>query len=104
MLNIEKAEYVNEYKIHLSFNNGRNGIANFEEVIFNDKRAIFSCLRDKAAFKDFNLAHGTIVWLNEIDLAPEYLFYLAFMNDSELQEQFKKWGYIVKSNIEAEAA
>lgn len=104
MLNIQKAKYVSEYKLRLTFNNGRSGIANLEETFFNDQRAIFISLRDKGKFKEFNLAHGTVVWSDELDLAPEYLFYLAFMKDENYQEQFRNWGYITKTYGETEAA
>ena len=36
----------------------------------------------------------TIVWLNGTDFAPEYIYYQAFRDDSELQDTFRKWGYI----------
>jgi hypothetical protein len=94
MLNIQKAEYIDDYKIHLLFNNGRTGTANLEQTIFDDNRVIFQKLRNKQNFREFKLAHSTVVWLNELDLAPEYLFYLAFMKDNEFQEQFRQWGYI----------
>ncbi len=94
MLSIQKAEYIDDYKIHLLFNNGRTGTANLEQTIFDDNRAVFQTLRNKQSFREFKLAHSTVVWLNELDLAPEYLFYLAFMKDNEFQEQFRQWGYI----------
>ena len=93
MLGVQQAEYVDGYKIRLMFNNGYAGTANLEETILNDKRTIFLKLKDQQMFKDFKLAHSTIVWFDELDLAPEYLFYLAFMEDDELQEQFRQWGY-----------
>ena len=95
-MGIQQAEYLDEYKIRLTFNNGRTGIANLEETIFNDRRDIFQKLKDAQNFRAFSLAHSTIVWFNELDLAPEFLFYLAFMNEAELQEQFTQWGYKTK--------
>lgn len=94
MLGVQKAEYVGAYKIRLLFNNGKAGTANLEKTIFNDKRAIFLSLKNECEFKAFKVAHSTVVWSDELDLAPEYLFYLAFMEDVEFQEQFKQWGYI----------
>lgn len=94
MLSVQKAEYVGAYKIRLLFNNGKAGTANLEKTIFNDKRAIFLRLKNECEFKAFKVAHSTVVWSDELDLAPEYLFYLAFMEDAEFQEQFKQWGYI----------
>jgi len=30
----------------------------------------------------------------EVDLAPEYLCFKTFENDSTLQEKFHEWGYV----------
>ncbi|MEI7866425.1 MAG: DUF2442 domain-containing protein [Candidatus Methylumidiphilus sp.] len=94
MLGVQQAEYLDGYKIRLKFNNGLTGTANLEQSILNDRRAIFVKLKDEHIFRDFKLAHSTIVWFDELDLAPEYLFYLAFMEEVEFQEQFRQWGYI----------
>ena len=94
MLGVQQAEYLGGYKIRLLFNNGLTGTANLEETILNDRRTIFLRLIDEHSFRGFKLAHGTIVWFDELDLAPEYLFFLAFMDDAGFQEQFRQWGYI----------
>ena len=93
MLGVQQAEYLDGYKIRLKFNNGLTGTANLEQSILNDGRAIFVRLKNEHVFRDFKLAHSTIVWFDELDLAPEYLFYLAFKEDAEFQEQFRQWGY-----------
>lgn len=94
MLQINAAQYIGDYSIHVAFNNGKAGTANLEQAIFNDQRPIFSKLRDKAHFQNFKIEHSTLVWSDELDLAPEYLFYLAFKDEPDLQKQFKAWGYI----------
>jgi len=33
-------------------------------------------------------------WANGADIAPEYLYFLAFKDEPDLQEKFKKWGYV----------
>ncbi len=93
MLRIDQAKYTGDYMIHLTFNNGKSGKANLKQTIFNDTRPIFSGLRVLSDFKNFRLDHGALVWPNELDFAPEYLFYLTFKDDPDLQEQFKAWGY-----------
>ena len=95
MLEINKAEYINDYTINLTFNNGRTGIVDLEQIIFDDNRHVFSPLREKSQFKNFKVEHSTLIWSDELDIAPEYLFYLAFKSDPTLQDQFKQWGYIV---------
>ncbi len=94
MLSITEARYIGDYNILLSFDNGLSGTANLYDVIFNDKRPIFLQLREKNEFKNFKLAYDTIHWNNELDLAPEFLFFVTFKENEEFQEQFKKWGYI----------
>lgn len=94
MLAVNEAKYAGGYNINLIFNNGMKGTANLEETIFNDRRPIFSKLKEKSEFKNFKVKHSTIIWFDELDLASEYLFYLAFKDDPDLQEQFKLWGYI----------
>lgn len=94
MLSIKEAEYAGEYNIHLIFNNGKEGTVSLKKTIFEDKRPIFSKLKDKTNFKNFKVKHSTVIWSDELDLAPEYLFYLAFREDRSFQNQFRQWGYI----------
>lgn len=94
MLIVNEAKYVGSYRLHLAFNNGRTGTADLEETIFNEKRPIFLPLKEEDNFRNFKVEHSTVVWSDELDLAAEYLFYLAFKNDPDLQEQFRRWGYI----------
>ena len=94
MLEVNKAEYMGDYVINLSFNNGRSGAVNLEQPLFSDKRAAFAVLRDKSEFRKFKVEHSTLVWGDKFDLAAEYLFFLAFKDDPELQDQFKAWGYV----------
>ena len=93
MVEVNKAEYLGDYVINLSFNNGRSEAVNLEQLLFNDKRAAFAVLRDKSEFRNFKVEHSTLVWGEKFDLAAEYLFFLAFKDDPELQDQFKAWGY-----------
>ena len=94
MLEVERAEYSGGYIIHLVFNNGKTGTADLQETIFNDNRPVFSRLKEKSHFRNFQVKNNTVVWFDEFDLASEYLFYLAFKDDPDLQKQFKAWGYI----------
>ena len=99
MISVQQSEYVDDYKLHLTFNNGKRGVANLKETIFNDSRPIFAQLRDLNTFKQFKLDHGTITWLDELDLAPEYLFFVTFKKEDEFQKQFESWGYKSKLHI-----
>lgn len=61
MLAVNEANYSGNYCISLTFNNGRKGIANLKETVFDDKRVIFSELKDESLFKSLKVEHDTIV-------------------------------------------
>ena len=92
-LHITKAKYLKGYEVEVTFNNGRKGIANLLAAL---KGTVFEALKDKSQFSAFTLDEEleTIVWPNGADLAPEYIYFLAFKDDPKLQSQFKQWGYI----------
>ena len=92
-LHITNAKYIEDYKVEVSFNNGRKGVADLFEVL---KGTIFEPLKDKSVFSSFKVDKelDTIVWPNGVDLAPEYIYFQAFKKESELQAQFRQWGYI----------
>ena len=74
MVWIVKAKYVEDYKIHVRFNNDESGIIDLKETICRDKRPIFKELIDTNKFRQFKVDFDTIVWENGLDLAPEYLY------------------------------
>jgi len=92
-LHISSAIYLEDYKVKVSFNNGREGIADLSGAL---KRGIFKSLQSKAKFSRLMLDKEleTIVWENGADLAPEYVYFQTFKDDIGLQEQFKQWGYL----------
>jgi hypothetical protein len=73
MLKIIKAEYLEDYKIKIEFDNNENGIVNLSEILWGP---IFEPLKDINEFKKFKISKifNTIVWDNGADVAPEYLY------------------------------
>ncbi|NOQ35711.1 MAG: DUF2442 domain-containing protein [Methylococcaceae bacterium] len=92
-LHVIKAKYLEDYKVAVSFNDGREGIADLFGVL---KGSMFEPLKDKSKFSTLVVDEEleTIVWENGADLAPEYIYFQAFKNEPELQPQFKQWGYL----------
>ncbi len=92
-LHIKEAKYIEEYKVQVSFNDGRKGVADLSDAL---KSGVFEPLKDKLNFSALKVDEEleTIVWPNGADLAPEYIYFQAFKDDPMLQEQFKTWGYI----------
>ena len=92
-LHVIDAKYLEDYKVEVSFNNGRSGIADLTDAL---KGAMFEPLKNKSAFSRLVVDKelDTITWSNGADLAPEYIYFQAFKNDPELEQQFKQWGYL----------
>ena len=67
-----EARYVAEYKIWLRFRDGLTGVVDFEHDLHG---RIFGPLRDVELFRQFKVHPEckTLVWPNDIDIAPEYL-------------------------------
>jgi hypothetical protein len=93
LIHVVNAKYVDGYRIEVTFNNGRKGVADFADVL---RGPAFEKLKDEAEFRRFEVDKEleTIVWANGADLAPEYVYFQAFKDDISLQEQFENWGYL----------
>ena len=70
---LKTAEYLNGYRLRLTFEDGRVGELDLEDQLWGN---VFEPLRDIAQFKDFRIDPElrTIVWPTGADLAPEYLY------------------------------
>lgn len=70
---INNAQYLGDYRILLTFNNGEQRVFDGSEYVNTHKS--FAALKDTANFKNFELDGWTISWRNNsLDIAPEYLF------------------------------
>lgn len=74
MIRINDVEYIKAYTLELTFNNGEVHRVDLEELL--DKPA-YSALKASEKFKQFGLVRGTIEWIDNIDVAPEYLYELC---------------------------
>ena len=92
-IRIKKAEYIGDYRIKVTFNDSSEGIVDLSGSLEGN---VFESLKNKKNFSKFKVDEelGTIVWENGADLAPEYLYFLAFKDRKDLQSKFKEWKYI----------
>ena len=74
LYDIIKAEYIKDYKLKIEFEDGCKGIVDFLE--YPERGGVFSKFRNLSFFTRFTISKdlGTIVWGNEIDIAPETLY------------------------------
>ena len=72
-----KAEYLDGYKISLTFDDGKNGVVDF--IRFIEQGGVFGKLKEPDIFKNFkiNTELGVITWDDQIDIAPEVLYSIA---------------------------
>ena len=94
MLHITDAEHVGEYRVRVVFNDRREGVANLRPMVFDDPRTVFAPLRDLSVFRQFFIEHGALCWPSDLDVAPEYIYFLAFRDDESLRGLFEEWAYI----------
>ena len=73
ILHVISAEYVDDYKIKVTFNDSTTGVADFKETITTDHLQMIRELKDLKKFRDFTVEAFTIVWGNGLDLAPEFI-------------------------------
>jgi Protein of unknown function (DUF2442) len=94
ILHVTHAKYLEDYKVEVSFNDGKQGTADLADAL---KGPVFEPLKDKSLFSCLVIDKEleTIVWPTGADLAPEYVYFQAFKKEPKLQSQFKAWGYIV---------
>jgi len=94
LVHVKDARYVDGYRIEVTFDNGRKGIADLSETLVGP---VFEGLKNESEFRRFKVDEEleTLVWANGADLAPEYVFFQAFKDDAGLSEQFRRWGYLV---------
>lgn len=74
MISVISAKYLHDYCIKITFDDGKNGVADLAQILKEDHRAIFKELLDQKKFCNFKIAADTIVWNNGLDLAPEFLY------------------------------
>ena len=67
---VTHAEYIKEYVIMLTFNDGLSKVIN----LYNElNEGVFRPLKNIDFFKKFHVSANTIEWENGADFAPEYL-------------------------------
>ena len=72
LVKVTQATYIEGYKINFRFNDGKEKIIDFKDLLWGE---VFEPLKDVEKFKNFRLNPFTIEWENGADFAPEYLYH-----------------------------
>jgi uncharacterized protein DUF2442 len=94
LLKIDGAAHLGDARFELRFNDGRTGVVDVGALVEDGPPGLFDRLRDESFVRQFELRHGALCWPDELDVAPEYLYFLAFRDAPGLQEKFAEWGYL----------
>jgi len=78
---LARATYLRDYKIRLTFDDGREGVIDLEGELWGE---VFEPLKDTDVFRRFRIDTelDTIVWPTGADLAPEFLYERAVLDSS----------------------
>ncbi len=73
ILHVKEAKYLHDYVVWLRFNDGAEGEIDLVNELEGE---VFGPLKDINKFKSFKVDPilETIVWENDADLAPEFLY------------------------------
>lgn len=76
MPTLRVAEYIDAYRLRLTFSDGKVGELDLADELWGE---MFEPLKDIELFKSFRIDQelGTVVWPNGADFAPEYLYQTA---------------------------
>jgi hypothetical protein len=68
---IEKAKYISEYKIEVTFKDGLVKLIDLKPFLSQSKHHLVKKFLDIELFKKFRIEHGALAWGdNEFDISP----------------------------------
>src|ERR1700722_1133035 len=82
---IKKINYIDGYKISITFNDKKTKVVDIEPYL---TKGVFLPLRDPDYFKMVKLSGNTLTWPNEADFCPDVLYEIGV--DVEDQEKLIK--------------
>jgi len=74
LYDVVDAKYVDAYKLKVVFEDNKQGVVDFSSYL--NQGGVFRKFQDITFFKKFKVSKelGTIVWNDEIDIAPETIY------------------------------
>lgn len=84
MHSVRKINYIDGYKISLTFDDKTTKVVNLESYL---KRGVFLPLRDPEYFKLVKVKYDTLAWPNEADFCPDVLYEMGVDEPVKLQRK-----------------
>ncbi len=80
MIRIVDVDYIKDYTLSITFSDGVVKVVDLQPYL---NGGVFEQLKDLSKFKQYGLNHWTIEWECGVDLAPEFLYDLPEIVQSE---------------------
>jgi len=74
LLEVTKAEYLEGYRLIVWFSDGAVKLVDLAGYLY---KAHLAPLQENGRIRRFQIDLGTIIWEDDIDIAPEYLYNIA---------------------------
>lgn len=68
---VAEVSLLDNYRLHVTFNDGISGIVDLSKRVTADNAGVFSALGDNAMFSTVHLHLGVVTWDCGVDLAPD---------------------------------
>jgi hypothetical protein len=93
IVDVTESKYLPDGQFEWTFSDGRCGVTDLKGVL---EGPLFEPLRDPKflSLGTLDPETRTLCWPNGADVAPEYLYFLAFRDDAALSDLFQDWGYL----------
>lgn len=88
-LEVTQAEYLDGYRFIIWFNDGAVKLIDLSGFLY---KAYLAPLRERNRIRHYQVELGTIVWEDEIDIAPEFLYNIAIDTLREGDRSQWEWG------------
>ena len=62
VISINRADYIDDYKIKFSFSDGTEKVVDFSDFLSRAKNPMTKKYLDKQLFKEFTISYGDIIW------------------------------------------
>ena len=80
MIRVVDVDYIKDYTLSITFSDGVVKVVDLQPYL---NGGVFEQLKDLSKFKQYGLNHWTIEWECGVDLAPEFLYDLPEIVQSE---------------------
>ena len=82
---VTEATYSGKYQIDVRFADGSSGKVDLTKYL--EEGTVLAKLKDLAVFRKFGIKYGTIVWGEDLDIAPETLYFEATGKDVNYRDR-----------------